>query len=60
MIGLPQTPSGPTSTTSSHSIIFGIVGFFILYAILHFLVNGQRRRVASGLEKVNLRESSGM
>lgn len=59
MMGLPQTqnPNAVASQPSSANIIFGIVAFFIIYAILHFVVNRQRRRVQSGLEKVNLSEN---
>ena len=57
-MGLPQSPNSAAPQTSSHGVIFGVIGFFILYTILHFLVNSQRRRVTSGLEKVNLRENS--
>ena len=55
-MGLPQIPANPAPSNNSHSIIFGILGFFILYAILHFLTNNQRKKVASGYEKINLRE----
>lgn len=43
--------------TNTPSFVYGIVGFLILYAVLHFLVNNQRKRVANGLEKINLRDN---
>lgn len=57
MIGLPQTNNITTPSSNSQTIIFGLVGFFILYAILHFLINNQRKKVANGFEKINLREN---
>jgi len=58
-MGLPQSSdiSRPLTDNSQHSFIFGIIGFLVIYAILHFLVNNQRKKVKNGLEKINLREN---
>ena len=59
MIGIPQNAgiSRNSQDFSQYSFIFGIIGFFVIFAILQFLTNSQRKKVANGLEKINLREN---
>lgn len=50
-------PRAQPTNTNFPSFAFGIVGFLVVFVILQLLVNNQRRRVVSGLEKVNLRDN---